>query len=300
MTQDVDLKRYKSAMTDNSAWDDFALRKDDIVVITPPKCGTTWTQSLVLCLIFGKPGMDVEVDEHSIWLDPGFRDVDKVKAILNAQTHRRCIKTHTPLDGVPYDPDVRYIAVYRHPLDAHFSMRRHAANSKLDVFDGRFDAGDDPETFVRYLEDPPENQMGDGVTLTSLVHHYRTLDAMAERPNVYFLHYANMKRDLAAEAERLAEFLGYDYPPETIRAFTDSLRFETVQANARAKNDHNERATDAFHDPAAFFDSGSNRKWVGRITEAEHHAYRLKLASLLPTASADWLENGGQRVEATG
>lgn len=294
MRDDGGKVRYKSALTDNAAWDRFNLRSDDIVVITPPKCGTTWTQSLVLCLIFGRPGMDVSVDEYSLWLDPGFRDQDALIAILEAQTHRRCIKTHTPLDGVPFDPEVRYVAVYRHPLDAHFSMRRHAANAKIDPFGGRFAAGDDPETLARFLEDPPGNEMGDGVTLTALAHHFRTLLAVADRPNVILLHYADMKRDLAAEAARLSGFLGYDHPPDRIREFAESLQFETVQANARAKAEHSERARDVFHDPAAFYHSGTNGKWVGRVSDAEHAAYRTKLEALLPPGPLRWLEEGGR------
>ena len=285
--------RYKSAMTDNSAWDSFALRPGDLIVTTPPKCGTTWTQSLALCLIFGRPGMDDEVDDHSVWLDPGFRDQARIAALLDAQTHRRCIKTHTPADGFPFRPDCRYVGVYRHPLDAHFSLRRHAANSKIDVFDGRFAAGDGPETFTRFLQDPPAAQMGDGITLSSLVHHFRTVRALASQPNVLLLHYADMTRDLAAEAVRLSGFLGYDYDAQRLAAFADSLRFEKVQANARAKVEHNPRSSDTFHDPAAFFDSGSSRKWEGRITPAEFAAYRAKLASLLPPEDSRWLEQGG-------
>jgi hypothetical protein len=53
--------------------------------------------------------------------------------MFEAQNHRRCIKTHTPFDGIPYDPDCTYIAVYRHPIDAHFSMRRHVANLQEDL-----------------------------------------------------------------------------------------------------------------------------------------------------------------------
>lgn len=294
MVDDTGRRRYKSALTDNAAWDDFALRQGDVVVITPPKCGTTWTQSLVLCLIFGRPGMDVSIDEYSIWLDPGFRDQAALKAMLDGQTHRRCIKTHTPMDGIPQEPDLRYIAVYRHPLDAHFSMRRHAANVKMDLFDGRFAAGDGPETFARYLEDPPEHEMGDGVTLAAQVHHFRTLLAVADQQNVILLHYADMKRDLASEAARLSEFLGYNHSPELIREMAESLRFEMVQANARARTEHNERASATFHDPAAFYDSGTNRKWVGRISDDEYAAYRAKLEALLPPDQVRWLEEGGK------
>jgi hypothetical protein len=102
-------KTYKSGMTDNSAWGGFVLRPDDIVITTPPKCGTTWMQSLALCLIFDRPGMDDKVDDISLWLDPGFRDQSAVARILDEQSHRRCIKTHTPIRRKGYlMSDVRH------------------------------------------------------------------------------------------------------------------------------------------------------------------------------------------------
>ena len=48
-----------------------------------------------------------------------------VYAQLAEQQHRRFIKTHTPLDGIPLDPRVTYIVTARHPLDTFVSLRRH-------------------------------------------------------------------------------------------------------------------------------------------------------------------------------
>ena len=46
-----------------------------------------------------------------------------VYARLAEQPHRRFIKTHTPLDGIPLDPRVTYIVTGRHPLDMFVSLR---------------------------------------------------------------------------------------------------------------------------------------------------------------------------------
>ena len=40
------MKRYWSVVYDSNRWDGFELRLGDIVVSTPPKCGTTWTQMI--------------------------------------------------------------------------------------------------------------------------------------------------------------------------------------------------------------------------------------------------------------
>ena len=54
--------------------------------------------------------------------------LDVVYARLAEQPHRRFIKTHTPLDGIPLDPQVTYIVTARHPLDMFVSLRHQLDN----------------------------------------------------------------------------------------------------------------------------------------------------------------------------
>ena len=39
-------RRYGNAVFDNARWAAFRPRADNVVVIAPPKCGTTWTTKL--------------------------------------------------------------------------------------------------------------------------------------------------------------------------------------------------------------------------------------------------------------
>lgn len=49
-------------------------------------------------------------------------------ADLAAQNHRRVLKTHLPLDGLPYDPHVKYVFVGRDARDVFMSMWNHYRN----------------------------------------------------------------------------------------------------------------------------------------------------------------------------
>src|ERR1700722_542609 len=49
-------------------------------------------------------------------------------ARLSAQEHRRFVKTHTPLDGIPLDARATYIVVGRHPLDMAVSLYHQGDN----------------------------------------------------------------------------------------------------------------------------------------------------------------------------
>src|ERR1051326_4513852 len=96
------LVSYRTFIADNARWEGFQFRDGDIVIATPPKCGTTWTQMICALLIFRTPEFDRHMDLISPWLEMLTRPLDSVVADLEAQTHRRFIKSHTPLDGIPF------------------------------------------------------------------------------------------------------------------------------------------------------------------------------------------------------
>ncbi len=71
----------------------------------------------------------------SPWLEAEFNPLDETIARLEAQTHRRCIKSHTPADGIPFYPDAKYIFVARDGRDAFMSFCHHREVFKDDVRD---------------------------------------------------------------------------------------------------------------------------------------------------------------------
>ena len=128
------VRRYEASMYDSNRWDGFELRPGDIIISTPPKCGTTWTQMICALLILQEPELPLPLDTLSPWIDMVTRARTDVFADLEAQTHRRFIKTHTPLDGIPSDPTVTYICVGRDPRDAGLSMDHHIDNTDIGAF----------------------------------------------------------------------------------------------------------------------------------------------------------------------
>ena len=137
---DRPLVRYETFVYDSSRWEGFDLRPDDIIISTPPKCGTTWTQMITALLIFQTPDLPARLARLSPWLDMRTRARRDVVADLEAQTHRRFIKTHTPLDGIPLAEGVTYICVGRDPRDVGLSMGDHRTNLDLDVIEAANDA----------------------------------------------------------------------------------------------------------------------------------------------------------------
>ncbi len=120
--------RYQSPDEDSARWLGFPFRDGDIVISTRSKTGTTWVQMICALLIFQTPELPAPLAQLSPWLDHLVAPREEVYAQLAAQKHRRFIKTHTPLDGIPLDPRATYIVTARHPLDMAVSLYHQGDN----------------------------------------------------------------------------------------------------------------------------------------------------------------------------
>src|SRR5262249_33563917 len=123
--------RYQTIFTDSARWDGFVFRPDDIVISTPAKCGTTWLQTICALEIFQRTTFYQPMDRISPWVDILVRPIDEVLADYESQTLRRFIKTHTPLDGLPFDDRVTYVCISRDPRDVAVSWDGHFSNLNL-------------------------------------------------------------------------------------------------------------------------------------------------------------------------
>jgi aryl sulfotransferase len=273
----------------------ISIRADDVFVVTPPKCGTTWMQTIVALLVSGDPEVETELSVKMPWVDIRLREMPEVAERLEAMTQRRSMKSHTPMDGLPMHDQANYLCVFRHPLDAHFSFRKHVRNVPIPWFDHWYPHDDeDGVTFRRFLDGGAEGFDTDAMPLAHIVQHYKAAKAMADRPNVSMFHYADMIRDLPGTFEKVAALLGISHPPHVLDQLIQAATFDHMKANA-------ERFAPAggkgfMKSDKAFFHSGSSGKWVGNLTEKELNAYDVMVDTHLTSHERAWLEfgTGGQ------
>ena len=112
---------------DSTRWNGFPFRDDDIIIGTWAKSGTTWMQQIVGLLVTGGEFPELAFGA-SPWLDLRIRPLDEVQAQLQAQQHRRFIKTHLPVDALVFSPKARYIYIGRDVRDVIWSMYHHHVN----------------------------------------------------------------------------------------------------------------------------------------------------------------------------
>src|SRR5262245_31388198 len=175
-------------------------------------------QNIVGMLLLDRPVLGVPISTVSPWLDMLIRTDDEVFALLDAQRHRRWIKTHTPLDGLPFHPTVTYIAVIRHPLDVALSDRDHGDNTDMErALELRLAAGAPVDTarrsrkptdiveYLRWFIDNDEPPTGSGPNgLADFCQQATTYWERRDAPNVHLFHYADLWMDLSDEMRRAA------------------------------------------------------------------------------------------------
>lgn len=140
----------------------------------------------------------------SPWLDQVTEPINAVRARLDAQSHRRVIKTHTPLDGLPLREDVVFVGVGGDARDVALSMGDHLRNMDLArVAELRLAAGgasgtplrppttDDGDAVRRWIEDPGPVEHLRGCMLFT-VHHLCQIWDRRHSANVALFHYADM------------------------------------------------------------------------------------------------------------
>jgi aryl sulfotransferase len=287
------LKPYRTAVADNRRWAGFTPRGGDIFVCTPAKCGTTWMQAIVASLLWPDDDAPGPVLELSPWLEAEFDPIDEVLARLDAQRHRRFIKTHTPADGIPMFPEAKYVFVARDGRDAFMSMCNHLERFKDDVREGL-------NARVAH-EDVPQMPPWTGdvhaffpvwLQLLGLLEHVATFWGHRTDANVLLVHYNDLKADLAGEMRRVADFLDIAVPPAKWPAVVERCTFAAMQTRGAALGE-----IERFFEGGtkSFIFKGTNGRWRDVLTADELATYAARVAEVLPPAAAVWLE-GGRRA----
>jgi aryl sulfotransferase len=281
---------YRSAIVDSSRWAAYNHRPGDIFVCAPPKCGTTWTQTIVASLLWPDGNFPGAVIEMGPWFDGCIFDFDELSARLEAQTHRRYIKTHTPADGIPIFDTASYIVVARDGRDAFVSFVNHLKHMRDDLIERlnaeamaqgidplmRF-SGDIHGFFERWITDAPT------------LRHLASWWDLRSEPNVLLVHYNDLLADLDGEMRRVAGFLNIDIPAALWPGVVERCTFERMREEADKVGDFQR----VFEGGAeSFLFKGTNGRWREVLTEGELQRYQDRVEELLVPEAAHWLEHG--------
>lgn len=169
-------------------------RKDDVILVAFPRCGTNWVQQVIhLLRNKGEPYQNYGdfMRESPILELAGTENI-------KLRESPRFYRSHLPCNLLPYSQEAKYVWVVRNPKDCLVSFYHYTKCALYDYVDGDFN--DYFEIFIN-----GENNYGDYFdhVLSWYEHRYDS--------NVLPLYYENLKKDFKGSIRQIAQFLGREY-----------------------------------------------------------------------------------------
>lgn len=230
----------------------LSVKPDDIWLVTFPKCGTTWTQSIVWNLItncdettkdipmqkkfpfvelqcVGKSPFSDNLTEEEIEMMSENdrmthdRHTKSVEIAENLNSSPRLLKSHLPFQVLPPDllDSAKVIYVARRPWDACASFHNH----QVEAFPFMYEYQGDLTQFAAMFRQE-ENIYG------SYWNHLKTAWSQRDHPNLHFVWYEDMKADFDSELARMQKFLGTKVQGEKLDELRRRVNIKTMQADA--------------------------------------------------------------------
>ena len=295
-------RTYQCHHFDSTRWDYYEPRQDDIIIATSYKAGTTWMQGIIANLLFPDGNFPAPPADLSPWVDMRYVPLEVFLNSIKSQQHRRFLKTHLPLDGMRYEPGVKYVYVSRDGRDVFMSLWNHyskmtaESRNHMNAIPGR--AGEEfppspddiHEFWATWIESPLfENEVG-GWPYWSHLSNVQSWWDYRHVPNIVFIHYNDLLTDPAGELRRLANYLEIDVPESAWSRILDAISFESMKSKA----DLYAPGGGFFWEGGAktFIHKGTNGRWRDVLTTEELAQYDALCEKALAPECRAWLENG--------
>lgn len=299
-------REYRLWDYDSRHWTHYRPRPDDIIISTYPKSGTTWMQRIVGMLVF-QSVEPMPLRQISPWPDRRFANsIDAMIEQLEAQTHRRFLKAHLPLDGLPLYDEVKYIHVARDGRDVSMSWHNHHAGYQEDHIAHQREIGNEDDLIGRdhpeWLPDPADEfhrwltesivpGHPDGLPHPSYFLFEETWWEERHRDNVLFVHYNDLKQDIGRQINRLAAYLEIEVSDALLLEIAEAASFESMRRDGTKLNPQSGEIWRGGSD--RFYNQGTNGRWVGVFRDQDLALYQQKLDRLTDPALSYWLQHGG-------
>lgn len=271
----------KDYLRDSTIWDGITHRRDDIVIASCYKSGTTLTQQIVNLMVNGHDDFD-HLHDLSPWVEHTGDPDDKLEKIEKLP-HRRFFKTHLPFEALPYHREWKYIGLVRDGRDVGMSLFNHvhaltAEAQHTSPVKLHKPAADFGEFWEEWIETgKPYWDFFEFINSWWQVKHF---------PNVLLVHYADLIHHKPAQIEKIARFLNI----EIDRSQKDMILRKSSVEYMKQESEKFEHRDFEKH---RFIYKGTNGRWQNLLSDRHLKRYDDLLARKLDTDCANWVKNGG-------
>ncbi len=296
-------RTYQSHHFDSTRWNYFETRDDDIIIATSYKAGTTWAQAIVAHLLFPDGDFPAPPALLSPWLDMRVLPLEVALNGLGAQENRRFIKTHLPLDGLPYDERLKYLYVTRDARDVFMSLWNHYSTMTDEIFTlMNLLGGREGEEFPRPPDDIHDfwhswmtrgwfEWESDGWPYWSHLYNVKSWWDFKHLPNIQLIHYNDLLEDTEGQMRRIAEFLEIDVPESAWDGIVKAVSFKEMKAKGELYAPGGGQFWKGGAD--TFLHKGTNGRWHDVLSEEDLRLYDAACRRTLTPECRAWLETGG-------
>jgi aryl sulfotransferase len=279
---------------DSTVWNDFKFRNDDIIISTYAKSGTTWMQQIVSQMLFAGD-TEQNTQEMSPWIDFRLPPKEVKLPAVEAQAHRRFMKTHLPVEALVYSPKAKYIYIGRDGRDVLWSLYNHHLMGN----EAMYHAINDSPGRVGPALDPPTGDIReywhtwlarDGYPYWSLWENVRSWWAIRDLPNVLFVHFDVLKKHMPEEMRRIAKFLEIPIDEAKWPMIVEHCTFDWMK-------EHGEKIVPLGGvlwkgGTKTFINKGTNGRWKDTLSAQESAEYEARALAELGPECARWLATG--------
>jgi aryl sulfotransferase len=215
--------------------------------------------------------------------------------MVEAQTHRRFQKTHLPLDALVFSPQAKYLYIGRDGRDVVWSMYNHHVNANQMWYEA---LNDTPGRVGPPIEPPPSDirqywrewMENDGHPFWPFWENVRSWWEFRNLPNILFVHFANLKRDMPGQMRRIAEFLDISIDETRWDKILEYCSFDWMKQHAIKSVP----LGGAFWDTGAqvFIHQGVNGRWTETLSSEDIAEYEARAVQELGPECARWLATG--------
>ncbi|XP_068242972.1 sulfotransferase 1A3-like [Palaemon carinicauda] len=270
----------------------FKYKSSDVVIMTWPKCGTTWTQEVVWTMR-NNPDLNnsdalLDIRQRSPFIEsdmfkpiPAMDDTTSKNPYLENFRKRcpgkdpadgivlqmaalypdpRTIKTHLPLSLMPPTllDTTKVVYVARNPKDVVVSFHHHSRVMKESDYVGHFD------DFVQYFVD-------DDLLYGPYWLHLKEAWEKREHPNLHFIFYEDLKGNTLEELKKLDTFLGTNLTEAQLKGILKYTSFEEMKARDEKIQKESEwfkvsRNVDIVEKEGGLFRKGQAGDWKNKLT----------------------------------